>query len=47
MASTAIPQPIVNCLGAPWPEDLSAPFIDQLLAPRRQGGRLHRQSHLG
>ena len=32
MNSTAIPQPIVNCLGAPWPEDLSAPFIDQLLA---------------
>lgn len=34
MVSMAIPQPIVNCLGAPWPEDLSAPFIDQLL---RQG----------
>jgi membrane dipeptidase len=31
MASTAIAQPIVNCLGAPWPEDLSVPFIDQLL----------------
>ena len=23
---------IVNCLGAPWPEDLSAAFIDQLRA---------------
>jgi len=31
MASTAIAQPIVNCLGAPWPEDLSVPFIDQPL----------------
>ena len=31
MASTAIAQPIVNCLGAPWLEDLSVSFIDQLL----------------
>jgi membrane dipeptidase len=31
MASMAKEQPIVNCLGAPWPEDLSVPFIDQLL----------------
>lgn len=26
------PRPVVNCLGAPWPEDLSPAFIDQLRA---------------
>jgi membrane dipeptidase len=31
MSTTASREMIVNCLGAPWPEDLSAAFIDQLL----------------
>jgi len=31
MNSVGTAQGIVNCLGAPWPEDLSTPFIDQLL----------------
>jgi len=30
MNSVGTEQPIVNCLGAPWPEDLSPAFIDQL-----------------
>jgi membrane dipeptidase len=32
MNSLASQQTIVNCLGAPWPEDLSPAFIDQLRA---------------
>lgn len=32
MQASAASFPIVNCLGAPWPEDLSAPFIDRLHA---------------
>ena len=32
MTSAAITEGVVNCLGAPWPEDLSPAFIDQLLA---------------
>ena len=31
MSTSAFNGGVVNCLGAPWPEDLSAPFIDQLL----------------
>ena len=34
MSSMAIQEGVVNCLGAPWPEDLSPAFIDQL---REQG----------
>lgn len=34
MSTSEVKNGVVNCLGAPWPEDLSAPFIDQLL---RQG----------
>ena len=30
MSTTSLQQTIVNCLGAPWPEDLSPAFIDQL-----------------
>ena len=33
----AVNETIVNCLGAPWPEDLSAAFIDRL---HRQGVRI-------
>ena len=32
MSKSATQMRVVNCLGAPWPEDLSAPFIDQLRA---------------
>lgn len=32
MSTTASQQAIVNCLGAPWPEDLSPEFIEQLRA---------------
>lgn len=32
MDATASNETIVNCLGAPWPEDLSPAFIDQLHA---------------
>ncbi len=32
MTSIAITEGIVNCLGAPWPEDLTPAFIDQLRA---------------
>jgi membrane dipeptidase len=32
MSKSAAQMRVVNCLGAPWPEDLSAPFIDQLRA---------------
>ena len=32
MDSTGLRKEIVNCLGAPWPEDLSPAFIDQLHA---------------
>jgi len=32
MTSMAITRGVVNCLGAPWPEDLSPAFIDQLRA---------------
>ena len=32
MDSTGAREDIVNCLGAPWPEDLSPAFIDQLHA---------------
>ena len=31
MSKSAVQTSAVNCLGAPWPEDLSAPFIDQLI----------------
>jgi membrane dipeptidase len=34
MNALSIQQGVVNCLGAPWPEDLSPAFIDQL---REQG----------
>ena len=34
MSTTSPQQTIVNCLGAPWPEDLSPSFLDQL---REQG----------
>jgi microsomal dipeptidase-like Zn-dependent dipeptidase len=34
MSPLAIREGVVNCLGAPWPEDLSPAFIDQL---REQG----------
>jgi len=34
MNAVSIQQGVVNCLGAPWPEDLSPQFIDQL---REQG----------
>jgi len=34
MNAVSIQQGVVNCLGAPWPEDLSPEFIDQL---REQG----------
>ena len=34
MSTTSSQQSIVNCLGAPWPEDLSPAVIDQL---REQG----------
>jgi hypothetical protein len=34
MGTITSPQTIVNCLGAPWPEDLSPSFLDQL---REQG----------
>ncbi|HLN84939.1 MAG TPA: hypothetical protein VK200_00710 [Candidatus Limnocylindrales bacterium] len=34
MNAVSIQQGMVNCLGAPWPEDLSPAFIDQL---REQG----------
>jgi hypothetical protein len=30
MSTTSLQRTIVNCLGAPWPEDLSPAFIDQL-----------------
>jgi membrane dipeptidase len=32
MTTTAHTEGVVNCLGAPWPEDLSPAFIDQSLA---------------
>ena len=32
MSKSAAQMRVVNCLGAPWPEDLSAPFIDQLVS---------------
>ena len=31
MNTTDVKNRLVNCLGAPWPEDLSASFIDQLV----------------
>jgi len=31
MSGVGAQGPIVNCLGAPWPEDLSPAFLDQLL----------------
>jgi len=31
MSAVGSQEPIVNCLGAPWPEDLSPAFLDQLL----------------
>jgi len=31
MSASELKSGVVNCLGAPWPEDLSAAFIDQLL----------------
>lgn len=31
MSTTEVKSAAVNCLGAPWPEDLSTAFIDQLL----------------
>ena len=34
MSTTSLQQTIVNCLGAPWPEDLSPSFLDRL---REQG----------
>ena len=33
---------IVNCLGAPWPEDLPPAFIDQLRELR--GSKIHSQA---
>ena len=30
MSKSEVQSGVVNCLGAPWPEDLSAAFIDQL-----------------
>ncbi len=30
MSSVGTQEQIVNCLGAPWPEDLSPAFLDQL-----------------
>src|SRR6185295_9710961 len=32
MNKSLVQTSVVNCLGAPWPEDLTAPFIDQLRA---------------
>ena len=30
MSTSELPSGVVNCLGAPWPEDLSAGFIDRM-----------------